>query len=109
MLHTRSVPRYRDTLTAYTLDADGVGPSGIVNFSRTVRWVDITVLIKIFLRPDDIARPRRREFDDDHPLAYIGGGGLGNALLRRGWSASGYASYCDRRPSGTGNSSAYTR
>ena len=44
---------------------------GIVNFSRTVRWVDITVLMKIFLSPDDIARPRVRVFDDDHPLAYI--------------------------------------
>ena len=44
---------------------------GIVNFSRTVRWVDITVLMKIFLSPDDIARPRGRVFDDDHPLAYI--------------------------------------
>ena len=57
VIHTRSVP-------------------GIVNFSGTLRWVDITVLIKIFLRPDDIARPRRREFDDDHALAYIGRGGL---------------------------------
>ena len=54
---------------------------GIVNFSRTVRWVDITVLIKIFLRPDDIAPLRRKEVDDDQQLAYIGGGGLGNALL----------------------------
>ena len=62
------------SLTAYTLDADGLGPSGIVNFSRTVRWVDITVLMKIFLSPDDIARPRGKVFDDDHPLAYVGRG-----------------------------------
>ena len=71
IIHTRSVPRYRDTLTVYTPGADGVGPSGIGNSSRTVRWVDITVLMKIFLSPDDIARPRGRVFDDDHPLAYI--------------------------------------
>ena len=44
---------------------------GIVNFSGTLRWVDITVLIKIFQSPDDIARPRGKVFDDDHPLAYI--------------------------------------
>ena len=43
----------------------------IVNFRGTVRWVDITVLIKIFQSPDDIARPRGKVFDDDHPLAYI--------------------------------------
>ena len=44
---------------------------GIVNFSGTLRWVDITVLIKIFQSPDDIARPRVRVFDADHPRAYI--------------------------------------
>ena len=57
---------------------------GILNFSRTVRWVDITVLMKIFLSPDDIARPRGRVFDDDHPLAYISDGGV----VGIGWSAS---------------------
>ena len=105
----RACPGTAYTLTAYTPDADRVIPSGIGNSSRMVRWVDIAVLIKKILRPDDITRPRRRVFDDDHPLAYIGGGGLGNALLRCGWSASGIAPHRDRKPSGIGNSSAYTR
>ena len=58
-----------ESRTAYTPGADGVIPSGIGNSSRTVRWVDIAVLIKKFLSNNDIACPRRRVFDDDHPLA----------------------------------------
>ena len=76
---------------------------------RAVLWVDIAVLNKKFQSADDIARPRRKVVDDDQQLAYIGGGGLGNALLRCGWSASGYAPHRDRKHSGIGNSSTYTR
>ena len=57
-----------------------------MNFSRTGRWVDITVLNKKFLSADDIARPRRKVVDDDQQIAYTGGG-LGNAELRCGRSA----------------------
>ena len=72
---------------------------GIVNFSGTLRWVDITVLIKIFQSPDDIARPRGRVFDADHPLTYIGRG----VFVGIGWSASYiYTGMRRRVPQGRG-------